>query len=169
MESEPRDLPMRQVLSPVLLFAQVFQIQEILMKSAVFVSCALLGFLASSLAAQTSRPQARRMTVDVPFDFMIEQTMFPAGRYTVAATGGHNFYLHASQGLESLGFATQAVADLHAHPASLVFTEDGGHYHLHELWMNSSVGGEVSVPATEELSSVLAERVEVPANCANCE
>lgn len=139
------------------------------MKSAMFVSCALLGFLVSSLAAQTSRPDARQMTVDVPFDFMIEQTMFPAGRYTLAATGDHSFYLRANQGLESLAFATQSFSALHAHPATLVFTEDKGHYHLHELWMNSSVGGEVSIPETEELTNVTAARVEIPANCAHCE
>jgi hypothetical protein len=139
------------------------------MKSVVFLSCVVLAFLGSSFAAHTSRPEARQMTVDVPFDFMVEQTMFPAGRYSVAAISGHSFYLRASRGLESLSFATQSASALQARPASLVFTEEGGHYHLHELWMNSSLGGEISVPATDELTSVPASRVEVPADCANCE
>lgn len=139
------------------------------MKSALFLSCAVLAFLVSSLAAQTKPQATGEMTVDVPFDFMIEQTMFPAGRYTVNLTGDHSFHLRASQGLESLSFATHSGSVLHAHSASLVFAESKGHYYLHELWMNPSIGGEVSLPAMEELTSVRASRVEVPANCANCE
>lgn len=139
------------------------------MKSALLISCAVLAFLVSSLAAQTRPQDTREMTVDVPFDFMVEQTMFPAGRYTVNLTGDHSFYLRASRGLESLGFATRSGSVLRAHSASLVFAESKGHYHLQELWMNSSIGGEVSLPTMEELTSVRASRVEVPASCANCE
>jgi hypothetical protein len=139
------------------------------MKSALFHSCALLTLLVASLGAQTARHDTREMTVAVPFDFMIEQTMFPAGKYTVTVSGDHTFYFRANQGLESLGFATQTGSTVHPHSPSLIFAEDKGHYHLHELWMNSSIGGEVSVPEMEQLSSVHTSRVEVPAHCANCE
>lgn len=139
------------------------------MKSALFLSCAVVAFLVGSLGAQTTRQDARAMTVVVPFDFMIEQMMFPAGKYMVTVTGDHSFYLRASQGLESLGFATRSGSALHPHSPSLVFAEDKGHYRLHELWMNSGTGGEVSAPPAEQLASVHAAQVEVRANCANCE
>ena len=55
------------------------------MKSATFVSGVALALLlvAPSLGAQPHGQGLPKITVDVPFDFMVGQVMFPAGNYVV--------------------------------------------------------------------------------------
>jgi len=142
------------------------------MKSASLVSCVALVLILATpqLGAQTRRQVPPRITVDVPFDFMIEQVMFPAGSYTVRQLGNRTFFLQASHGRESVSIATKPIRTaLHPRTARLIFAEENGHYHLRELWMNSAIGAEVPAPRVEQLRKVRGSRVEVPARCTTCE
>lgn len=139
------------------------------MKSARVVSFAVLSlFLLTSAVAQMHQPFAEKIVVDIPFDFMVEQTMFPAGRYVVSHTGDQSFYLQAQDALESITFTTQSAL-AQSYGPRVIFAEENGHLHLRQLWMNSKIGGELPRPAKQQLRAARSSRVEVEATCSNCE
>ena len=142
------------------------------MKSATFVSCVTLALLlvAPWLDAQTRGQAPAKITVDVRFDFMVEQVMFPAGNYTVRPLQDRTFYLQAGHGRASVSVAMQPIHTASGNRAArLIFAEENGHYHLRELWMNSAIGAEIPAPRVEQLRKVRGSRVEVPARCTTCE
>ena len=140
------------------------------MKSAAFASCVALALFLTPpwLSAQPNGQAPPKITVDVPFDFMVGQVMFPAGHYLVTPTGKRTFYLRAGRGRESVKFHTVPV-NTPSHPgARLIFLQENRHYQLRELWMNSAIGAKIPGPQAEELRSVHGSRVEVPASCIAC-
>ncbi len=142
------------------------------MKSATFLSCVTLALLLGApwLGAQTRGPVPPKITVDVPFDFMVEQVMFPAGNYTVRPLQDRTFYLQAGHGRASASIATEPIRTAsHPRTARLIFAKENGHFHLRELWMNSAIGAEIPGPRVEQLRAVRESRVEVRASCTNCE
>ena len=141
------------------------------MKSATFVSCVALALLlmVTSLGAQPHGQGPPKITVEVPFDFMVGHIMFPAGNYTVKPLQNRTFYMRASHGLESVRIETKPIRTaLYARPARLTFAEENGHYNLRELWMSSAIGVEVPGPGVEQLRTIRESRVEVPASCIAC-
>jgi hypothetical protein len=144
--------------------------EETSMKSATFVSCVALALILTApwLSAQPNGQAPPKITVDVPFDFMVGHVMFPAGHYTVKPTGNRTFYLRAGRGRESVKFATGPISTP-SHPgARLIFLQENRHYQLRELWMNSAIGAKIPGPQVEELRNVRESRVEVPASCTAC-
>lgn len=145
------------------------------MKSAALVSCLALAMLlgASSLGAQTGEKAARVVAVNVPFDFMVEQVMFPAGSYTVKPLENRTFYLQAANGREAVRIATEPIpAASDPHTLGLIFDQQDGHHHLRELWMNSVIGVAVPGPRGEQLQAVRfsGPRVEIlPVTCTICQ
>lgn len=141
------------------------------MKSAAFVSCLALALLltAPHLGAQPEAQKPPEIGVDVPFDFMVEQVMFPAGSYTIKSLQGRIAYMHAIHGRESVNIAMKPIRTM-LHPGAplLIFAEENGHYHLRELWMNSATGIEVAAPRVAQLTTARRANVEVPATCITC-
>jgi hypothetical protein len=144
------------------------------MKSATFVSCVALALqlVAPWLGAQT-KPQGSpnpKIRADVPFDFMVGQVMFPAGNYAVKRLQNRTFFLEATHGRESVSLAAKAIRTaLGPRTARLIFFQENGHYHLHELWMNRAIGTEVPEPRLAQLSTVGRSRVEILATCTTCQ
>jgi hypothetical protein len=144
--------------------------EEALMRSAVFVSCVALALLVVTPqpCAQTRVQVAERITVDVPFDFMVRQVMFPAGSYTVRPLRNGTFKLRAGHGQESTNITTEPIRTTwRPATARLIFAEESGHYQLRELWMNSAMGVKV-LEWRAELRTVQGSRVEVQARCPTC-
>jgi hypothetical protein len=145
------------------------------MKSVSFVSRVALALMLTApwLSAQPKEQSSPKITVDVPFDFMVGHIMFPAGPYTVKPNTvnparDRTFYLRAGRGRESLKFTTRPIG-APSHPgARLIFLEENRHYQLRELWMNSAIGARIPGPQVEELRNVRESRVEVPASCIAC-
>jgi hypothetical protein len=140
------------------------------MKSATFASCVALALLLAApwLGAQPNGqapPKVTvKITVDVPFDFMIGQAMFPAGHYIVKPAGSRGFRLQATHGRASLKFATGAISTASPVGATrLIFLEESRHYQLRELWMNSDTGVRIPGPQVEQLRNASESHVEVPA------
>jgi hypothetical protein len=145
--------------------------KEILMKSASFISCAVLVLLLVGLVgAQTRGSAPQKLTADVPFDFMVRQVMFPAGNYVVSVEGDQTFHLRARRGRDSSSITAEPIRTV-SHPggACLIFAEENGHLQLRELWVNATTGREIPAPPMELLRTVRASRVEVPASCTTCE
>jgi len=141
------------------------------MKSAAFVSCFALALLlvAPCLGARPDAQETPKIGVNVPFDFMVGQVMFPAGSYTIKSLQSRIVYLHASHGRESVGIAMKPIRTaLHPSAPRLIFAEENGHYHLRELWVNSAMGIEVPAPRVAQLTTARRSSVEVPATCITC-
>jgi hypothetical protein len=136
-----------------------------------FVSSVLLSVLLVTLAVgQTSRKASRKITADIPFDFMVDQSMFPAGQYVITQAGDRTFHLQAKRGLESATFTIHPTAALsYGHTSRVAFAEHNGHFQLRELWINSQIGGELSGRSTLQLRTVRVSRIEVEADCTSCE
>ncbi len=132
------------------------------MKSPTFVSRTLLVLCLATLGmAQTHKQAPQGLIADVPFDFMIEQVMFPAGSYEVALEAGQTFRLQAQHGRESIRVEAQPIrTSSHPDGAALIFTNENGHLRLRELWTNATTGREL--PTSEKLYSVGASHVEIP-------
>jgi hypothetical protein len=140
------------------------------MKPATFSSYVVLALVltATCLRAQSNAQASPKVMVDVPFDFMIERVMFPAGHYTIKPLANHKFRLQADRGRASVRIATKPIRSASATAAtSLVFYKENGHYQLHELWMNST-GTLVPESQAGQLGNVRESRVEVPAICVDC-
>jgi hypothetical protein len=140
------------------------------MKSAAFVSCVALALLLTApLDAQPDRQATPKITVDVPFDFMIGRAMFPAGHYTVKPLRNQSFRLQATRGRTSLKFATAPIsAPLSPGATGLIFLQENRHYQLRELWINADTGVGIPGPQVEQLRTATQSRVEVPASCTGC-
>jgi hypothetical protein len=138
------------------------------------VSCLTLALLLAvpSSGAQTRELAAQEVTVEVPFDFMVRQVMFPAGNYTIKPLQNRTFYLKATLGRESVSVATEPIPSADPHSAGLIFDEHDGHYHLRELWMDSMIGVEVPEPRGEQLRLVRFSGTPaevLPASCTTCQ
>jgi hypothetical protein len=140
------------------------------MKPITLVSCVALALflMAPWLGAQPNEQAPPKITVDVPFDFMVGHVMFPAGHYTVKPAGNRTFYLRAGRGREYVKFTARPISTPSNPGARLIFLEENSHYRLRELWMNSATGAKIPGPQVEELRSVHGSRVEVPASCTAC-
>ncbi len=138
------------------------------MKSVSSVSCAILVLvLMAPLRAENG---LQRLSVEVPFDFMVKQVMFPSGKYLITFGDGQTIYLRARHGRESISISAERIlTESHSRSAHLVFAEQNGHFHLRELWMNSTMGREVAGPPLVAVRTIRAARVEVPANCTTCQ
>jgi hypothetical protein len=140
------------------------------MKPITFVSGAALALIlmAPWLRAQSNQQATPKITVDVPFDFMVGHVMFPAGHYTVKPAGNRTFYLRAGRGREYVKFTARPISTPSNPGARLIFLEENSHYRLRELWMNSATGEGIPGLPVEELRNVRESRVEVPASCTAC-
>lgn len=140
------------------------------MKSAGSVACAILVLLLMAPLGAEAGPSLQQLAVEVPFDFMVKQVMFPSGKYLITLGEDRNLYLRARNGRESVSIKAEPIRTVsRSRAARLVFAEENGHYHLRELWMNSKTGREVPGPPMVEVRTIRAARVEVPANCTTCQ
>jgi hypothetical protein len=120
----------------------------------------VLFLLVALAAAQMPTQVSQQRMADVPFDFMVEQAIFPAGTYVVKLEADHTLDLRAQRGRESIRIAAEPIRNI-SHPggAALVFTDEEGRLHLHQVWMNTTSGSEL--PASP-LRTVKGSEVEVP-------
>lgn len=136
---------------------------------ALSVALALL-LMAPWLAAQPEGQVPSKIMVDVPFDFMVGQAMFPTGHYVLEPVGHRSFRLQATRGRASVRFATGPIST-GSYPGTtrLIFLQENRHYQLRELWMNADTGVRIPGPRVKQLRSARESRVEVPAICTGCD
>lgn len=141
------------------------------MRFARLLLCAALSSLfVVSAGARPPRQGPPKMTVVVPFDFMVERTMFPAGKYVISRAGEYGFRLQAQHGIESAAFtARPSQTPSYAHTPSLNFSNVNEHFQLRQLWISSTLGLELSRETTPQVLDVRASHIEVQGECNNCE
>lgn len=141
------------------------------MRFARLLLCAAMAFLfVVSAGASTPRQNPPKITVVVPFDFMIERTMFPAGEYVISRAGEYGFRLQAQHGIESATFTARlSQTPSYAHTPSLNFAKENEHFQLRQLWISSTLGLELSRETMPRVLDVRASHIEVQGECNNCE
>lgn len=97
---------------------------------------------AALLFASTARAQEIRVKADIPFDFVVGNTVYSAGTYTIGPA------MQASAALLLDGSDTRAIVVPNhcasAKPANttkLVFDRMGGTYFLHQIWVEGRTDG----------------------------
>jgi hypothetical protein len=108
-----------------------------MMKSNSLLCAAALILAFGSLAC--SAQSTANLAVKVPFDFMVGITMFPAGEYTVRPVSRQIYILAAQHGAEFVVMKTRpALLRSSFRAGGLVFLNDGHHYRLREVKMQSA-------------------------------
>jgi hypothetical protein len=107
------------------------------MKSKILQCAAVVTLALASLASGAQ--STANLAVKVPFDFMVGITMFPAGEYTVRPVSRQTYVLAAQHGAEFVVMKTRpALLRSSFRAGGLVFVNDGHHYRLQEVKMQSS-------------------------------
>jgi len=117
--------------------------REKTMRSTILLSAAGLVFFLGSVFANAQSQKI--VAINVPFDFMVGKTMFPAGAYTVNPIRSHTLVLRARNGYEFVVMKTQSLSirnqpvliASHSANSGILFVNDGHHCRLQKARMNS--------------------------------
>ena len=104
----------------------------------------LLGVLMMGSAAHAQQSE-RVIKANIPFDFVVGDRIFPAGRYSLARIEPSLLELRDSDGHVLANVLTQSVLTLTS-PASpkLQFDAEGGRHVLTQVWQeNESIGQQI--------------------------
>ncbi|HEY7616103.1 MAG TPA: hypothetical protein VH744_04810, partial [Terriglobales bacterium] len=85
---------------------------------------------------------SRVIRVDIPFDFTIEQTDFPAGQYSFLINGPNSLLLRDSNGRSLITVGTRSVqANSVPRVPKLSFKVEGSRHLLSQIWRDDSAIG----------------------------
>lgn len=87
------------------------------------------------------------LVITIPFDFMVGKTMFPAGGYTIDSLQGHTFRLASRASYEFVVMKTRPLlTNSNRGSRGLQFVNDGHHYRLCQMNMDSATTQELKAP-----------------------
>jgi hypothetical protein len=120
----------------------------------VFASLLLsVLMLGSALYAQNTE---RVIKANIPFDFVVSNEVFPAGRYSVALVGPVMLELRDSRGRALINVLTQSVQTLATSDRpKLRFDKEGGQNVLTQVWQE---GHEIGQQVLRSKSATVAVR-----------
>jgi hypothetical protein len=113
------------------------------------LSAALAAFTLL-LAVGPAYTQTNPVVTQVPFDFMVHTTLFPAGEYAIERNGiGSDALVIRGKGHSPMFFLPNAAtANQAATRSKLVFQKYGSRYFLHEIWIAGEIRGR-ALPASK--------------------
>jgi hypothetical protein len=124
-----------------------------------------LAFLTAALISMTSmggaRAYAQASAFTVPFDFTVDNQVFPAGNYQVSYYPTKNAILIRSQDERFHAFTATHLADPSARDGEVVFTRYGNQYFLHEV-LCSALSMNVALPASREEKRARIQEAQLP-------
>jgi len=101
----------------------------------VFVAAALLF-------ASTAQAQELRVKADIPFDFVVGNTVYSAGTYTIApALHSTNAMLLEGPDARNIVMPNRCSSTLPAKGTVLVFDRMGDTYFLNQIWVEGRTDG----------------------------
>ena len=133
--------------------------KQLLRASAIFI------FAITTTAVSASTQSARRIVVDIPFDFVVEKKTLPAGVYTIkniSRNSDATLLIRSADGREAALVVTNPVEVSAAQKESkLVFRQYGDQYFLSQVWTSGgNVGRQLPKSSTEQsLEREMAENV----------
>ena len=97
---------------------------------------------AALLFASTAQAQALHVKADIPFDFVVGNTVYPAGTYTLApATQSSNALLLDGGDARAFVMPNPCSLALPSQATKLVFDRMGGTYFLRQVWVEGRTDG----------------------------
>jgi hypothetical protein len=102
----------------------------------------LLLVAAGLLFASTAQAQAIRVKADIPFDFVVGNTVYRAGTYTIAATTQtSNALLLDGGNARAIVMPNVCSLSLPSNSTKLVFDRMGSSYFLSQVWVEGRSDG----------------------------
>jgi|SRR5215469_15289548 len=132
----------------------------------------LLGLL---LVAGSAMAQTVHVRADVPFNFAVGSTTYPAGTYSIGTMGDRDnkvLLMRAADGKNTTSIMSNAAENLTpADKTKLVFSRYGNQYFLSQVWLNGATRGRQLPKSNREKEvakamarNVATEQVEVVAS-----
>jgi hypothetical protein len=114
----------------------------------------MLSMLAVLASAVVHAQSGKQLNVNVPFDFSVQGTTFPAGHYLIGQgtqTSEDFLTLRRTDGPETAVFLTSGIHDRRIQQESrLVFRRYGSQYFLSAVWNSGSSSGRGLTPTRRE-------------------
>jgi len=108
------------------------------MKRQLFV---LLG-IGLLLATTSAYAQTIRLKADIPFQFVVGETILPSGEYTIRSINTNQVLAISGAGQKSVMFITNACGSPRkSAQTKLVFARYGDRYFLSEMWTEGNSTG----------------------------
>jgi len=97
---------------------------------------------AALLFASTAQAQAIHVKADIPFDFVVGNTVYPAGTYTIVpATEASNALLLDGGDARAMVMSNHCSLSLPSKSTKLVFDRMGSSYFLSQIWVEGRSDG----------------------------
>jgi len=111
---------------------------------------AALAAITIVLAVGPAYAQTNPVAAQVPFDFVVGATQFPAGEYTIQRNGlSSDALVIRGKGHSPMFFLANAtMSNQPAKRSKLVFRKYGSRYFLHEIWIEGNNRGR-ALPTTK--------------------
>jgi len=120
----------------------------------------VLSFLALGLLPRTASAQAEHVSIDIPFDFMVENTKLPAGTYEISRVRTWDYRIATPRGDQTALFTTQTVKNpTRAATFTLYFNVYGDTYYLAKFFHQGEYSGYQLAPT--EAEKALAAKIPV--------
>ncbi len=121
------------------------KLSRVLSMSSLFVLLAVAPALGQSRSSH-------KIQADIPFDFMVKETTFPAGTYTVSTLTPDVLLIRSLDGHESGVVMTRDVQESLTPPdeTKLVFNRYGDQYFLAQVWTIGTVSGREFLKSSTE-------------------
>jgi hypothetical protein len=120
-----------------------------------------LAFLTAALISMGSaRAHAQVVRFNVPFDFVVENQVLPAGTYGVSQAGPKVILIRNQEGNSHAFISTYAAEGRPGGDGTLIFNQYGKQYFLHEV-LCSEVDMNETVPASKLEKRVRVEEAEL--------
>jgi hypothetical protein len=122
----------------------------------------VLAFLTAALISMGSAcAHAQAPAFTVPFDFTVDNQVFPAGNYQVSYYPTKNAILIRSQDERFHAFTATHLADPSTRDGEVVFTKYGNQYFMHEV-LCSAMSMNVEIPKSTREKQVRIQEAQLP-------
>ena len=125
----------------------------------------LILVAAALVFASTARAQELRVRADIPFDFVVGNTVYAAGTYTIGPATHNSSALLLDGDTRGFVIPNECSSNQPSKSTKLVFDRMGDTYFLHQIWVEGNpIGREIPKGKAElRMAANPAENVTVSA------
>jgi hypothetical protein len=110
-------------------------------RSLLCACAAAAAMMISAMPMMANTPTTTK--TNVPFAFVASGKTMPAGQYTLAKNSENVLSVRNAAGDTTFAVVTRQVGSLNsATPPKLIFVKKNGQYHLSEIYLANSTGGQ---------------------------
>ncbi len=109
----------------------------------IFIAGLVFGFLALGFLPRTVSAQAKVVTIEIPFDFMVGDTSLPAGTYQITKVSEGNYRIANTKSDQTAMFLTESTTDPTPAPSfTLIFNVYGDTYYFAKFFHQGKTEGD---------------------------